>query len=868
MNQRFDIKLEKISVIMKTLVIVTAFFMTLNDCKEVPTKAEIQEISGSNDIHPNKDYFGKNVKINNDSLFVLANNDVYVYRRTNHKAKTLNQIQKFTVHWHLGSPGNTAKGPGITLQGIAIDNDYLFVQMALGWDSNSRGIICQCQVYILKNGLWEYSRSLRMTVQSYYDLYGFSMSAHNGTLVITSPSRFKSQYPAGKIYIHTIGSWKREELYKLGRFAFGISAAIYNDTISVGDTSCTNTTHDCQVYIYYHYQSEQWVEQQAIFPENKTHYGKFGSVVALNEKFLFVIGYEKSSKGYTRTVFVYKKAVFYQTVKYDLHQLLPDTAEIYDPIQFTTITSSLSTYGNYLVAGTAALNHDGSVFVYTYNDFTDTWIQKERLLPSHRVNYFGCSVATTGNLTVVGSDFSWVECSPDGQVFVYSTWVPPATPMPTTTQSKITHNEKTTTSTPGNQGSSMMVTIISICSAFLVLTFIIVAVCYRFQKYPYKRFDEEDRRPPSRLPNIAEDLHEGSELILLETEELSLAKEECNQRITEYFQKCHFEAMSNDREMMEYKPLAKQEDSAFLFPTTIRRFLAGSRAERLFIESSDYDFIYEVGPGMVTPDFKEGQEECRFYCTPTMNIGFYYVFDSNKQKLSPATLQAKMFAQIMDPIKAGSSVFTELEKRQESQAALPTKDVNDHVLALRLNRWPKYVHECIKDQLSDEIFRSIKEKPLYLVCKSHPSSSDENKDYEWRLSFSVLEIEIAKLINDNLRRSYLMCKHLLAKTKLLRFPRKCHVKSYELKTVFMWLSRELDTFEGQEYDQVELTLSIFQRLLEHYEEQNLPNFFLPQQNILDTNKEEKMIEGRKFLKNYFSDEYHIAQLIEILGKNG
>uniref|UniRef100_A0A7M5VG66 Mab-21-like HhH/H2TH-like domain-containing protein n=1 Tax=Clytia hemisphaerica TaxID=252671 RepID=A0A7M5VG66_9CNID len=262
---------------------------------------------------------------------------------------------------------------------------------------------------------------------------------------------------------------------------------------------------------------------------------------------------------------------------------------------------------------------------------------------------------------------------------------------------------------------------------------------------------------------------------------------------------------------MEYKPLAKQEDSAFLFPTTIRRFLAGSRAERLFIESSDYDFIYEVGPGMVTPDFKEGQEECRFYCTPTMNIGFYYVFDSNKQKLSPATLQAKMFAQIMDPIKA--------------------------------------------------------EKPLYLVCKSHPSSSDENKDYEWRLSFSVLEIEIAKLINDNLRRSYLMCKHLLAKTKLLRFPRKCHVKSYELKTVFMWLSRELDTFEGQEYDQVELILTIFQRLLQHYEEQNLPNFFVPRQNILDTNKEEKMIEGRKFLKKYFSDEYNIAQLIEILGKN-
>ena len=89
-----------------------------------------------------------------------------------------------------------------------------------------------------------------------------------------------------------------------------------------------------------------------------------------------------------------------------------------------------------------------------------------------------------------------------------------------------------------------------------------------------------------------------------------------------------------------------------------------------------------------------------------------------------------------------------------------------------------------------------------------------------------------------------------------------------MKTVFMWLSRELNTLDGQEYDQVGLTLTIFQRLLQHYEEKNLPNFFLPQQNILDHgNKEEKMIEGTKLLRNYFCDEYRIAQLIDILSQS-
>ena len=135
-----------------------------------------------------------------------------------------------------------------------------------------------------------------------------------------------------------------------------------------------------------------------------------------------------------------------------------------------------------------------------------------------------------------------------------------------------------------------------------------------------------------------------------------LTREECYENIAKYFIKCHFEALE-DEEQVEFKILASHADSSSLFPTTIRRFLAGSRAEKFHIESSDYDFIYEIGPGMVTPDFIEGKEDCRFYCTPTENVGFFNVFDANKQKLSPATLQAKMFPQIIVPKQAGESKY-------------------------------------------------------------------------------------------------------------------------------------------------------------------------------------------------------------------
>ena len=123
--------------------------------------------------------------------------------------------------------------------------------------------------------------------------------------------------------------------------------------------------------------------------------------------------------------------------------------------------------------------------------------------------------------------------------------------------------------------------------------------------------------------------------------------EECHQQIAEYLSKCHFEALGNN-ELTEFKSLASHDDSHLLFPTTVRRFLAGSRAEQLYIESSDFDYIYEVGPGMVTPDCAEG-EECRFYCVAAENIGFYYVFDNNKQKISPATIKARLFTMIAEP---------------------------------------------------------------------------------------------------------------------------------------------------------------------------------------------------------------------------
>ena len=59
-------------------------------------------------------------------------------------------------------------------------------------------------------------------------------------------------------------------------------------------------------------------------------------------------------------------------------------------------------------------------------------------------------------------------------------------------------------------------------------------------------------------------------------------------------------------------------------------------------------------------------------------------------------------------LSIGTSVIAELEQRIELRATLPTKDVHDYVLALRLSRWPNSVTNCIRNQLSEDTFESIK----------------------------------------------------------------------------------------------------------------------------------------------------------------
>ena len=93
-----------------------------------------------------------------------------------------------------------------------------------------------------------------------------------------------------------------------------------------------------------------------------------------------------------------------------------------------------------------------------------------------------------------------------------------------------------------------------------------------------------------------------------------------------------------------------EKDRKHLFPMIIQVLKSGSRAEQLYMEYSDIDYIYEIGPLFVGEKKEELKQDCElkendatFYLDITKNPGFYTVSDKEGGYLYPVALQS-MFA--------------------------------------------------------------------------------------------------------------------------------------------------------------------------------------------------------------------------------
>ena len=179
-----------------------------------------------------------------------------------------------------------------------------------------------------------------------------------------------------------------------------------------------------------------------------------------------------------------------------------------------------------------------------------------------------------------------------------------------------------------------------------------------------------------------------------------------------------------DKNEDKYQIIKSDEKvSEYMFPMIVQVIKCGSRAEQIYLDFSDIDYIYEVGPLLVG---RKRFLKNKFYFNTAKIPGFYTVCDEKGGYLYPMSLQSS-FASVIHGVKQLASLET-------TSAALPSiplppgtlreissglamqmfihhewhslnffgmgnnqvKSDEDSVIALKCQKWPKDVWKKFK----------------------------------------------------------------------------------------------------------------------------------------------------------------------------
>ena len=144
---------------------------------------------------------------------------------------------------------------------------------------------------------------------------------------------------------------------------------------------------------------------------------------------------------------------------------------------------------------------------------------------------------------------------------------------------------------------------------------------------------------------------------------------------------------------------------------------------------------------------------------------------------------------------------------------------------LKSNKWP------LNSISFQELERLLKER-VYAVPKPDPNDH-KNGNLRWRLSFSVIEVELARSLNEIQRRCYRVLKALIKfdVNEGLQEDRK--FPSYFLKTLFFWFCENSSKESWTAQNLGKLWLRFLDSVIESLENNEIPHYFVPSYNLLE-----------------------------------
>ncbi|XP_070561325.1 uncharacterized protein [Ptychodera flava] len=154
----------------------------------------------------------------------------------------------------------------------------------------------------------------------------------------------------------------------------------------------------------------------------------------------------------------------------------------------------------------------------------------------------------------------------------------------------------------------------------------------------------------------------------------------------------------------------------------------------------------------------------------------------------------------------------------------------DGALALICKEWPSVASKWeTRDRKwpTSDVVRAIMVAGCHIVPKSYPGEGGDEY-LQWRLSFSLAERTLAHTFTEKQRMFYLVVKKIWR--KFLKEPKV--LSSYHMKTTMFWVSERTPSDQWKESNLGDRYMDYFDQLIRFLEQGNVPNFFLPENNML------------------------------------
>lgn len=357
------------------------------------------------------DELGHSVSISGNTAIIGAPNDiydiiydpgsVYIFEKANGIWTQTTKLTPSDIAYHDFFGRFVSISGDDAIVGVDYDDDN-------GSDSGS--------AYIFEkiNGIWIQTGKLLASNGEHGDSFGGSVSISGDTAVIGAVQNDDYGYCAGSAYVFekVNGTWTQtKQLNPSDEVAgdyFGYSVSISGDTIIVG----TNVNSE---YIFER-ENGIWVEKAKLVPNNNNMGNRFGSSSSISGNTVIIGSMWDNDFGYqSGSAYIFEK----------INGTWSQTAELLasDGSNEDLFGSSVSLSGNTAVVGSYRdYNngyHTGSAYVFEKRD--GVWSQKAKLRASdgEDFDYFGFSVAISGNTIMSGAPWDDDIGDLSGVVYVF-----------------------------------------------------------------------------------------------------------------------------------------------------------------------------------------------------------------------------------------------------------------------------------------------------------------------------------------------------------------------------------------------------------------------------------------------------------------